>query len=63
MVAPIDPPDLVTINELALSTLWAIAALREGLERRGVLTGTNSPRRSMTCGSAIPRPLVRTLTR
>ncbi len=31
MAEPLDPTDLVTINELALSTLWAIAALGEGL--------------------------------
>ncbi len=32
---PLDPNDLVTVEELALSTLWATAALGEGLGRSG----------------------------
>jgi len=35
MAEPLDPKDLVTLEELALSTLWATAALREGLGRSG----------------------------
>ena len=38
MAERLDPNDLVTIEDLAISTLWAIAALEEVLERKGVLT-------------------------
>ncbi len=34
----LDPNDLVTIEELALSTMWETSALVELLERKGVLT-------------------------
>ncbi len=33
-----DPNDLVTIEELAISTIWETSALVELLERKGVLT-------------------------
>ncbi len=35
----LDPKDLVTLDELALSTMWETAALVELLERKGILTG------------------------
>ncbi len=35
---PLDPTALVTLEELAISTRWKIAALGELLERKGVLT-------------------------
>jgi len=35
---PLDPNDLVTLDELALSTMWETSALVELLERKGVLT-------------------------
>ena len=38
MAEPLDPTDLVTLEELALSTMWEIAALVEVLERKGILT-------------------------
>ncbi len=38
MAASLDPNDLVTIEELALSTMWETSALVELLERKGVLT-------------------------
>lgn len=38
MPQPLDPKDLVTLDELAISTQWKIAALGERLERNGVLT-------------------------
>jgi len=33
-----DPNDLVTLDELALSSMWENAALVEVLERKGILT-------------------------
>ncbi len=33
-----DPNDLVSLEELALSTMWETSALVELLERKGVLT-------------------------
>jgi len=36
---PLDPNDLVTLEELALSTMWETSALVELLERKGILTG------------------------
>ncbi len=38
MAEPLDPNDLVTLDELALSTMWETSALVELLERNGVLT-------------------------
>jgi len=31
----LDPQELVTLEELAISTMWEIAALGEGLKRKG----------------------------
>ncbi len=33
MAEPLDPNDLVTLDELALSNIWEIAALAELLDR------------------------------
>ncbi len=38
MVAPLAPNDLVTLETLALSTMWETSALVELLERKGILT-------------------------
>ena len=38
MAKPLDPKDLVTIEEVAVSNMWEITALVEVLERKGVLT-------------------------
>ncbi len=38
MAEQLDPKDLVTLEELAISTMWETSALVEGLERKGILT-------------------------
>ncbi len=38
MAASLDPNDLVTLEELAISTMWETSALVELLERKGILT-------------------------
>jgi len=38
MAEKLDPKDIVTLDELALSTMWETSALVEVLERKGVLT-------------------------
>ncbi len=38
MAEKLDPNDLVTIEELAISNMWETAALVELLERKGILT-------------------------
>ncbi len=38
MAEKLDPKELVTIEELAISTMWETAALVELLERKGILT-------------------------
>ncbi len=38
MAEPLDPKELVTIEEVAISNMWEITALVEVLERKGVLT-------------------------
>ena len=38
MAQPLDPKELVTIEDLAVSTMWEVAALVELLERKGLLT-------------------------
>ena len=38
MAKQIDPKDLITLEELALSNMWENAALVELLERKGILT-------------------------
>ncbi len=35
---PLDPDDLVTLEELAISNMWETSALVELLERKGILT-------------------------
>ncbi len=35
---PVAPQDLVTLEELAISTMWETSALVELLERKGILT-------------------------
>ncbi len=37
MAALLDPNDLVSLEELAISTMWETSALVEGLERKGML--------------------------
>ena len=43
MVAPLARNDLVTLEELALSTMWETSALVELLERKGILTRQDVP--------------------
>ena len=38
MAESLDPNDLVTLEELAISTMWETSALVELLERKGILT-------------------------
>ncbi len=38
MAESLDPTAIVTLDELALSTMWETSALVEGLERKGLLT-------------------------
>src|SRR2546422_2052962 len=38
MAEKLDPKELVSIEELAISSMWEIAALVEVLERKGVCT-------------------------
>ncbi len=38
MANPLDPNNLVTLEELALSNMWETSALVELLERKGILT-------------------------
>ncbi len=38
MAEKLDPNDLVTLKELAVSTMWETSALVELLERKGTLT-------------------------
>ncbi len=38
MAEQLDPNDLVIIEDLAISSMWEVAALVEVLERKGVLT-------------------------
>ncbi len=38
MAEQLDPNDLVTLDELAISNMWENAALVELLERKGILT-------------------------
>ena len=40
MAEPLDPTDLVTIDELAISTMWETSALVVVLERGHVESGT-----------------------
>ncbi len=38
MAEKLDPTDLVTLEELAISNMWEASALVELLERKGILT-------------------------
>ena len=38
MAEPLDPTDLVTLDELALSNMWETSALVELLGRKGIVT-------------------------
>ncbi len=38
MAEQLDPNDLVTLEELAISNIWETSALVELLERKGILT-------------------------
>ena len=37
MASPLDPNDLVTLEVLAISDMWEVAALIEVLEKKGVM--------------------------
>ena len=37
MATPLDPNDLVTLEELTISNMWKVAALIEVLEKKGVM--------------------------
>ena len=38
MAEPLEPEELATIEELAISNMWETSALVEVLERKGLLT-------------------------
>ncbi len=38
MASPLDPNEIVTLEELAISSMWEMAALVEVLEKKGLLT-------------------------
>ena len=38
MAQPLDPKEMVTLEELAISGMWETAAIREVLEKKGLLT-------------------------
>ncbi len=38
MAEKLDPKEIVTLEELALSTMWETSAVVELLERKGILT-------------------------
>ncbi len=38
MAESLDPKDLVTLDDLAISTMWETSALVELLERKGIVT-------------------------
>ncbi len=38
MAEPLNPHDLLTLEELAISNMWETSALVELLERKGILT-------------------------
>ncbi len=38
MAQPLDPKDLVSLEELAIFNMWETSALAELLERKGILT-------------------------
>ena len=49
MAEKLDPKELVTLEELAISNMWEMAALMELLERKGICTNQEvlvSPQRS-----------------
>ena len=37
MATPLDPKEIITIEELAVSSMWEVAALIEVLEKKGVM--------------------------
>jgi len=37
MATPLNPNDLVTLEELTISNMWEVAALIDVLEKRGIL--------------------------
>ncbi len=37
MATPLDPNDLVTLEELTLSNMWEVAALLDVLKKKGVM--------------------------
>jgi len=37
MASPLDPKEIVTLEELAISNMWEVAALIEVLEKKGLL--------------------------
>ncbi len=43
MAESLDPKDLVTIEELAISNMWETSALVELLERKGIFTKQEVP--------------------
>ncbi len=44
MADPLDPKELITIEEVAISNMWEITALVEVLERKGVSRPRREPR-------------------
>jgi len=37
MASPLDPKDLITLEELTIANMWETASLIEVLEKRGIL--------------------------
>jgi len=37
MASPLDPKEIVTLQELTISSMWEVAALIEVLEKKGIL--------------------------
>ncbi len=53
MAKQLDPNDLVTLEELAISNMWETSALVELLERKGILTKQEVLDMSKDCAGEI----------
>ncbi len=56
MANPLDPNELVTIEDLAISNRWKITALVEGLERKGISPSGTCQLCSRSCDDGFPKP-------
>ncbi len=56
MAEKLDPNDLVALEDLAISSMWEVAAQVDVLERKGISPSGTCQLCSRSCDDGLPKP-------